>query len=102
VIAVLLGRGRRWDPGLPLSEQRSFADHVEFVSGLRERGVVIEVGPLVELAEVSGEDPVGLALLNVESVAAAGDVLAQDPMVASDVLTVRACAWGGELLSRAG
>jgi uncharacterized protein YciI len=94
VIAVLLARGGRWDAGRPLSEQLSFTEHVEFVSGLRERGVIIEVGPLVDLAAVMSEDPVGLALLDVESVEAAAKVLADDPMVRGGVLGTR-CPFTG-------
>jgi uncharacterized protein YciI len=102
VIAVLLRRGGRWDPRRPLSEQSRFAEHVEFVTGLRERGTVIEVGPLVDVAAVTDEDPVGLALLDVDSVEAARSVLADDPMVRGEVLMTQARPWGGETLSRAG
>jgi len=102
VIAVLFMRGCEWDAGRPLSEQAGFSEHVEFVTGLRECGSIVEVGPLVDLSAVTDEDPVGLALLDVDSVEAAASVLADDPMVRTGVLIARARPWGGELLSRAG
>jgi uncharacterized protein YciI len=102
VIAVLFARGGEWDPGRPLSEQSRFSEHVEFVTGLRECGSIIEVGPLVDLSAVTDEDAVGLALLDVDSVEAATSVLADDPMVRGGVLMTRARPWGGALLSRVG
>lgn len=102
MIAVLFMRGGSWDRELPLSEQSFFGEHVDFVTGLRECGSIVEVGPLVELAAVADEDPVGLALLDVGSAEAAARLLGDDPMVRGGVLLTRAIPWGDGPLSRAG
>jgi hypothetical protein len=95
VIAVLFSRGEKWDPERPLCEQPRFAEHVGFVTSLRERASIVEVGPLVDLAAITHEDPVGLALLDVDSADPAERLLANDPMVRDGVLVMRSHPWGG-------
>jgi len=65
------------------------------VTGLREGGTAIEVGPLRDPAVRRDDDLVGLALLDVYSVEDAERVCAGDPIVEAGVCTIRAYRWVG-------
>lgn len=94
VIAVVLRRGEAWREGVPLVGQVAFEGHVTFVSELKERNVAIEVGPLADPACETGDDLVGLALLDVGSVDDARALMGDDPMVGAGVLAARVYLWG--------
>jgi hypothetical protein len=89
------GPGERWDARRALAEQLEFEGHVGFVTGLREGGAAIEVGPLRDPAVRSDDDLVGLALLDVDSVEDAERVFAGDPIVQAGVCAIRAYRWVG-------
>jgi hypothetical protein len=100
MVAVVLKRGRAWNPRLSLAEQVGFAEHVALVTGLLDRAVAVEAGPFGDPSVTQDDDLVALALLDVESVAAAESLFANDPLVVGDVVSAHVYAWGGELSRR--
>jgi hypothetical protein len=65
------------------------------VTGLLDRGAAIEAGPFADPSALREDDLVTLALLDVESVAAAESLFASDPLVAGEVVSAHLYAWGG-------
>ena len=79
-IAVFLRPGARWDHSKSVREQVYWDEHARFVDNLFERGLIMLAGPYAP--EGSG----ALVILNVESVAAARAVYANDPWAHQDIL----------------
>jgi len=59
--------------------------------------VAIEVGPLSDPAVRSGDDHVGLALLDMDSIDAASSLMGEDPIVRAGVCSVRLYSWSGSV-----
>jgi hypothetical protein len=101
MIAVVLERGRAWDPGCSLADQDGFAEHVEFVTDLLDREVAIAAGPFADPSVLQKDDDlVALALLDVGSVAAGERLFASDPFVVGEVVSVRVYSWGAAPVRR--
>jgi uncharacterized protein YciI len=76
------GRGPAWDPAKGRREQRGWDEHVAFVDGLVDEGVVVLGGPV---GDVDGEHVVLVA--HVGSETEIRDRLANDPWMGS-ILTL--------------
>ena len=64
----------------------------------RDRGVVIEGGPLHELDTFVTDELVGLALLDMDSLDIAREFIDGDPIVRNGVFAYRLYLWGGAAL----
>ena len=92
--AVIRTRGPNWDRQTPMREQALWPEHVVFINGLLDAGVICLAGPL------EGGDDV-LLILRDESADAVEAKLSQDPWTLADMLhTTRVSPWNmlvGEL-----
>jgi hypothetical protein len=102
MIAVVLQRGREWDPGCSLADQAGFAEHAAFVTGLLDQEVAVAAGPFADPAVYQNNDDfVALALLNLGSVEDGERLFANDPLVAAEVVSARVYSWGATPVRRA-
>ena len=74
--------------------------HIDLIRRNRDRGVVIEGGPLHELDAYVTDEMVGLALLDLESLHEAQRLIDDDPIVVAGVFAYRLYLWGGAPLRR--
>ena len=79
-IAVFLRPGARWDHSKSVREQAYWDEHARFIDDLFERELIMLAGPYAP--EGSG----ALVILNVESVADARAIYADDPWAQQDIL----------------
>ncbi len=102
MIAALFFRGPAWDDASGIVGQSGFAGHLEWVERYRDRnaGPIIETAPFHDPQSPVTDELFGLALIDVESTAAARSVVDDDPVVRAGVLTYRLYEWGGEPLRR--
>jgi hypothetical protein len=101
MIAVVLQRGRAWDPGRSLADQPGFAEHVAFVTDLLDREVAIAAGPFADPSVLQNDDDlVALALLDVGSVADGAGLFASDPLVVGEIVFARVYSWGAGRVRR--
>jgi len=78
---VRRARGRRWNPALPMREQRLWSEHAAFMNALAAEGFVLLGGPLGE----------GRTILLVVAAPDEGTVrsrLAEDPWTVAGLLEV--------------
>jgi hypothetical protein len=100
VIAVIFVRGERWDPARKLEDQDGLDGHVEFIRRNRDLGVVIEGAPFHDPGTQVTEDPVGLALLDMDSADEARRLVGQ--IQSSGPVRLRTgCIPGGKPISTA-
>jgi uncharacterized protein len=92
--AVIRTRGPKWDHQTPMRDQALWPEHVTFINGLQDDGVLRLAGPL------EGGDDV-LIICSGASADAVEARLAQDPWTGADMLhTTRISPWNmlvGEL-----
>lgn len=93
VIAVLFTRGESWDASRILAEQEGIDGHIAFVRRTRDEGVIVDGGPFHDPAGLVADELVGLALLNVDSLETARDLIATDPVVKTGAFGYRLYAW---------
>jgi hypothetical protein len=88
----LYRRGPGWDDGKPLGEQSGVMEHIRFVAGLIEQGLVEQAGPFHELgAKVEG-GLVGLVVYRVDARRAA-ELSREDPAVRAGLMECRVLPW---------
>jgi hypothetical protein len=86
VIAALFVRGPKWDDKQPIIvAQEAFSGHLEWVCEHRDgpSAKVVEAAPFHDPELPFDDELIGMALLDVESVAAARTVVELDPLVRS-------------------
>ncbi len=81
--------GSAWEPGVPYPEQHGVRDHFDFMRRLAADGVLRAGGPYAD----GSTDPVGMAIVEVEDLAAAEALGATDASVRSALLTVSVRPW---------
>lgn len=93
MIAVIFIRGLSWDPTRVLAEQEGLDGHIEFIRRKRDEGVIVDGGPFHDPAGLVVDELVGLALLDVDSVETARDLIETDPVVRTGAFGYRLYAW---------
>jgi uncharacterized protein YciI len=93
VIAVVFTRGERWNASQILAEQDGLDGHIAFIRRKRDEGVVVDGGPFHDPAGLVTDELVGLALLDVDSLETARDLIETDPVVRTGAFGYRLYAW---------
>lgn len=88
-------RGAAWDETKRLRDQPGLDGHIDFIRRFRDRGVVIEAGPLHDPESYVSDPLVGLALLDMDSLEEARALIENDPVVETGAYTYRVYEWGG-------
>jgi len=87
---------------MPLKAQPGLDGHVDWVHEHRDRqrGPIIEAGPFHDPRKTVRDELVGLALLDLDSLAAARTFVETDPVVATGAFAFKLYEWGGAPLRR--
>lgn len=89
---ALLRRGRRWDEAKPMIEQEGVREHLAYLGGLFERGIVELAGPFQQAGDVARDPLVGLVVYRVDRETAARHA-EDDPAVRAGLLSFEVHAW---------
>lgn len=82
--------GPAWDHSLPYPEQPNVMEHIGFMQSLDQRGLLVLGGPYDEIAP---HQPVGMAIIEADDLAAARALAEEDPSLALGLVTVSVRAW---------
>jgi uncharacterized protein YciI len=93
VIAVLFSKGAAWDETRALADQDGLDGHIAFIRRHRDEGVVVDGGPFHEAGSLVADDLVGLALLDLDSLERARDLIESDPVVQTGAFAYRLLPW---------
>jgi uncharacterized protein YciI len=86
--------GPQWTPGVEFPAQEGIMDHIGFMQRLDQEGRLVLGGPFDdEPAGPADGGPVGIAIVDATSQAAAEELAASDRSVQSGLLVVRVRPW---------
>lgn len=83
-------RGELWLDGVGFCEQPGVSVHMQYMGSLHARGLLVLGGPFLDDADGTH---IGMAVIRVESQAAAEAVADEDPSVAAGLLRIRVRPW---------
>ena len=83
-------RGPAWQDGVPYLEQPAIGGHIGFMQDVTDRGLRVLGGPYID------DDPtgiVGMAIVSAASQEEAEAIAAEDPTIASGMISPRVRPW---------
>ncbi|MDP9467457.1 MAG: hypothetical protein M3P32_01780 [Chloroflexota bacterium] len=82
--------GSAWDPSLGFMEQPGIEEHISFMRGLTERGLMVLGGPF---ADRGAAGPVGMAVITARDASDAERLAMQDQAVEHELIRVTVRPW---------